>query len=483
MPNEFRCGKCGGILIGSEAHGGYTEYVCECGDNYVADKLPALGHNFVDGQCSACGQLEEDQSCEHRYSAVVTAPTCTEGGYTTYTCANCSDSYVGDEVAPLGHNYVSVTTEATCTENGSIVYTCSACGDSYTESIPALGHSFADGICGTCGEADPDYVKPVVQPTLTLNYPTVSFEGEIRYNIYYSASNLEDVVEMGLALFDTKDVNGTVDTAKKVVPGYLSDGSVYMVNSGGIAPKNMADAVYFRVYAKLTDGSYVYTNVVGYNAVLYANSILKNSSDMNMKRLVVSMLNYGAGAQQTFHYNTDNLMNAHLTAEQQALVEPFNTSMMAPIVPVDTVKVGSFLETPAGFSGRNLSASFDGAFSLNYYFTTAFAPEGEVTMYYWTQDDYNAADVLSTENATGAKTMTLTNDGARWANVADIVAVDIDKTVYVAVVYTSGGVTYCSGVRAFSVGAYCNYTSNQAASSAAAVYSYYAKAYFASLAQ
>ena len=42
----------------------------------------------------------------HRYSSIVTAPTCTEQGYTTYTCA-CGDSYVGDYVDVLGH--ISVT--------------------------------------------------------------------------------------------------------------------------------------------------------------------------------------------------------------------------------------------------------------------------------------------------------------------------------------------------------------------------------------
>ena len=41
---------------------------------------------------------------EHTYEAVVTAPTCTEGGYTTYTCATCSDTYIADESEALGHN-------------------------------------------------------------------------------------------------------------------------------------------------------------------------------------------------------------------------------------------------------------------------------------------------------------------------------------------------------------------------------------------
>ena len=42
---------------------------------------------------------------DHDYQAAVTAPTCTEGGFTTYTCSECGDSYVSDHTAPLGHDW------------------------------------------------------------------------------------------------------------------------------------------------------------------------------------------------------------------------------------------------------------------------------------------------------------------------------------------------------------------------------------------
>ena len=41
---------------------------------------------------------------EHSYTTVITAPTCTEGGYTTYTCA-CGESYITDETPALGHEW------------------------------------------------------------------------------------------------------------------------------------------------------------------------------------------------------------------------------------------------------------------------------------------------------------------------------------------------------------------------------------------
>lgn len=57
------------------------------------------------------------------------------------------------------HSYDAgvVTKEATCTEDGVKTFTCE-CGDSYTEVITATGHSFNNGTCTECGEADPDYV-------------------------------------------------------------------------------------------------------------------------------------------------------------------------------------------------------------------------------------------------------------------------------------------------------------------------------------
>ncbi len=77
---------------------------------------------------------------EHSYDAVVTAPTCTEKGYTTHTCT-CGDSYVDTYVNALGHSWNSgvVTKPATATEAGIKTYTCARCSATKTETIPAGG--------------------------------------------------------------------------------------------------------------------------------------------------------------------------------------------------------------------------------------------------------------------------------------------------------------------------------------------------------
>ena len=46
-----------------------------------------------------------------------------------------------------------VVTEAGCETPGSKRRTCE-CGDEITETIPALGHNFVNGICTDCGKSE-----------------------------------------------------------------------------------------------------------------------------------------------------------------------------------------------------------------------------------------------------------------------------------------------------------------------------------------
>ena len=91
----------------TEESEGELRYTCTVCGTYKTETLPVLEHT-------------------HKYASSVTAPTCTEDGYTTYTCA-CGDSFV--------HNYVS-----------------------------ALGHDYVDGVCTRCGEIDPSYGQPAQNP-------------------------------------------------------------------------------------------------------------------------------------------------------------------------------------------------------------------------------------------------------------------------------------------------------------------------------
>lgn len=86
----------------------------------------------------------------------ITVPTCTEKGYTTYTCSKCDDSYTADEKAALGHN-MGVYTQIkapTCTEKGSEKSTCSRCDYYAIKDLSAKGHNYIDGACINCGNSE-----------------------------------------------------------------------------------------------------------------------------------------------------------------------------------------------------------------------------------------------------------------------------------------------------------------------------------------
>ena len=100
----------------------------------------------------------------HPYRPVVTLPTCTEQGYTTYICAcGYSNNVVDNYVDATGHSHTSeITTPATHTATGVMTYTC-ACGDSYTEVIEKI--------------AEHDYESVVTLPTCTKQgYTTYTCE-------------------------------------------------------------------------------------------------------------------------------------------------------------------------------------------------------------------------------------------------------------------------------------------------------------------
>ena len=94
---------------------GYTTYTCSCGDSYKSDYKDALGHDYQNGTCTHCGAKDPGATPPHThdYKSVVTKPTCTQAGYTTYTCS-CGSSYKTDYTAALGHDYKN----GTCTRCG-----------------------------------------------------------------------------------------------------------------------------------------------------------------------------------------------------------------------------------------------------------------------------------------------------------------------------------------------------------------------------
>ena len=137
MTEGKKCSVCGETLVEQEVIAvlGHSEEILPGKDATCTETGLTEGK-----KCSVCGETLVAQEViavlGHRYETVVTAPTCTEQGYTTYTCA-CGDSYVGSYVDALGHSYEAVITEPTYTSQGYTTHTCVNCGDSYVDSYTA----------------------------------------------------------------------------------------------------------------------------------------------------------------------------------------------------------------------------------------------------------------------------------------------------------------------------------------------------------
>lgn len=100
---------------------GYTTYTCLCGTSYKADYVAALGHDF--------GEWKQ-----------TTAPTCQQEGELTRSCSHCTATE-SSKIEKIDHQYIKTVTPATCTEDGYTTYTCHMCNDSYkAEVTKATGH-------------------------------------------------------------------------------------------------------------------------------------------------------------------------------------------------------------------------------------------------------------------------------------------------------------------------------------------------------
>lgn len=117
---------------------GYTEKSCIiCGESHIEKTALPLGHSF-----------EERESFP---------ADCENDGYTLAVCTVCSESETRNIVKATGHSFeVTDNMPATCTKEGWFVAVCSACGMSYEGDTPTTAHTYADGVCTVCKEAETD---------------------------------------------------------------------------------------------------------------------------------------------------------------------------------------------------------------------------------------------------------------------------------------------------------------------------------------
>lgn len=116
---------------------GVMEYRCtRCGYHRL-DADPADGHihgapaTCTEPQlCTRCGAVLE-KALGHDYKSEVTAPTCTEMGYTTNTCSRCGDTNKSNYTEPAGHKPSDwiIDKEPTTDSEGSKHKECTVCSE------------------------------------------------------------------------------------------------------------------------------------------------------------------------------------------------------------------------------------------------------------------------------------------------------------------------------------------------------------------
>ncbi len=366
------------------AEAGIAVYTCACGDSYTQE-LEILPHETIyvpmipptcsepgvkeHYLCSGCGAIFADDACEyplpewylpiesfgHLCQHIVTEPTCTRNGYTTYICA-CGESYVSDEVEALGHTEVIDKAVApTCTETGLTEGKhCSVCNEVLVARgiLDALGHTyvctdngenhvvtcencdynveeyhkFVDGSC-TCGAVES--TEPIPDENLKFNMDIVA-GAEMVVNYNFMASIVSKYEDFYLEV--SKNVAGgePIVTTYGVSEGHTAMGSMnhpvtgaalmYNAAYNGINAKEMGDNFATTLYAIDANGKVYKGETVVRSIKDYLLGKLEDTSSIpELKTMAVDMLKYGAAAQVNFNYDTENLVTDVLTEEQLAL--------------------------------------------------------------------------------------------------------------------------------------------------------------------
>ena len=160
---DWRCYTSSSTNIGGQTLGFYVKsesgtvyyttstFVCDHEDtgNTAAVAATCTETGYTAGvYCNDCDQYisghEVVAALGHSWGAWVqtTAPTCTATGVETATCSRCLETKT-QTVAATGHSYSSVVTKPTETAQGYTTYTCTVCGHSYvSDYTEALGSTF-----------------------------------------------------------------------------------------------------------------------------------------------------------------------------------------------------------------------------------------------------------------------------------------------------------------------------------------------------
>ena len=304
---------------------GYTLHTCNedesksFKDNYTE----ALGHDFVEGSCTRCGEADPDYNPEptYTYTVSVVAPTCTEQGYTLHTCnEDPSKSYKTDFTDVLDHNYVDGY--------------CTMCGAKDNSYHPSYGDNY-----------DREYYNNTIA-NLTNQARTDRGQSALRYASEYQAAADTRAQELISSFSHTRPDGSAPETALDALGAQydaFGENIAYVsamykpsrivenwINSPGHFTNMMNGSYDSFVVGTACDGTYVYAVQIFFSQADTAPADLQTMSEVP--------------AEETAPEETASLEEAPAAEETPAPAETPDTD--TPDTPAEDVTAGP--ELPAG---------------------------------------------------------------------------------------------------------------------------------------
>lgn len=261
----------------------------------------------------------------------------------SYGCSHCEEVWTADCTV------TAVSTDATCTEAGSVTYTATVdiagviYTDEQTNSIPAKGHIYADGICTGCGvsgvpEVTTFNVISSGKPRLTWN----AVAGAVKYRVY-RAESIDGEYSAMLNTANTSYTNATVTpgtTYYYFVRAIAADGSICgdsnvvtvvakcarpVITASNVASSGkpritweaVEGAVKYRVYRSETkDGEY--SAMLTTDGTSYTNSSAEAGKVYYYKVVALAETSAANSAESAVKQRTCDLANPVITASNVA---------------------------------------------------------------------------------------------------------------------------------------------------------------------
>ncbi len=366
---------------------GYTTRVCEwCGYTVTTNKIAALGHDYktstVQNGCTTEGYTLHDCSrCDASYKTDIVPPshtwdiaepTCGKG-QTCIVCGKGGQSATGEHTMENGictvcgtgckHTFNSVVTAPTCTEVGFTTNTCTACGVvEKTDYKAATGHTGALN-CTVCGASivPEDFYTNILESFLNEKYTILVDELQINDNIYVVNSELFVSIKGGISGYGTVNVKayGKIANFRAII----EDGIVYLCGENTSALTNSKD-----VYLKAPLATFMSTDMSSGVSMLISTATSEPALDWLLDTFVPFAMNLVADGKDEANLVAKTVIDLICNIEEvegNIVITPSIDKIKALNTRLATETIGEFVDNEFGVGTYDaVTDKIDGLFDL-----------------------------------------------------------------------------------------------------------------------